>query len=337
MSFDLDLNALSEELTRITTDKKPGAVKKTGTMLDKFVKMTKGDGYVTVRLLPSLPGRSLPYCACRVHNLGTPEKAKNFYCGKTLEGRRWVGDCFFCDYYNYLYKEADKYRAAGNAELADQFVAKAQFIKPQGKYYYNAVVRSSNPTTGQSESDGVLIYSCGIMIHNMILEAVLGNKQMDKEPKGNVFHPVNGRDFKIVKKMKPGGKFPDYAGCEWKDPSPLQRDESLAKQWLENMNDVFSLRNVLSADDMKKQIRIFEGKEKDPRNQFDASFLEEAAFNAHPTTSVSFNTQTASAPAPRVAQAAAAHVPEVHDVGDEEMVDDDFTRKVRSALGDTEL
>jgi hypothetical protein len=206
-NYDLDMSALGEELTRITTDKKPGAVKKTGTMLDKFVKMPKGDGYVTIRMLPSLPGQKLPYAACRVHNLGTPERAKNFYCGRTLENRRWVGDCFFCEYYNYLYKEADKARAQGNGELADQFVARAQFIKPQEKYYYNAVVRSSNPVTGQSEDDGVLIYSCGIMIHNMVLEAVLGNAQMDKDARGNVFHPLTGCDFKIVKKMKPGGKF----------------------------------------------------------------------------------------------------------------------------------
>ncbi len=206
MNYDLDMSALNDELTRVTTDKKPGAIKKTGSILDKFVKMPKGDGYVTIRLLPPASGQKFPWVACRVHNLGTAEKANNRYCGRVLKDRRCVGDCFFCDYYNYLYKEADKARAAGDTKKADLLVAKAAFMKPQEKYYFNAIVRGSNPPTGQSEADGVLIYSCGVTIYNNILEACAGNKEMDKEPKGNVFHPVTGRDFKIVKKMKPGGK-----------------------------------------------------------------------------------------------------------------------------------
>jgi hypothetical protein len=83
---------------------------------------------------------------------------------------------------------------------------------------------------------------------------------------------------------------------------------------------------------MKKQIRIFEGKEKDPRSQFDASFLDEANFNSHPTSSANFNT-TSAPPASRVPVNSPV-VPEVHDVGDGELVDDDFTRSVRAAIGD---
>lgn len=329
MSFDLDMSALNEELTRVTTDKKPGAIKKTGSILDKFVKMPKGDGYVTIRLLPPASGQKLPWVACRVHNLGTPEKAKNLYCGKRLENRRWVGECFFCDYYNHLYKEADKSRAAGNGERADDLVAKARFIKHQEKYYFNAIVRSSNPATGQTEADGVLIYSCGIMIYNNILEAVAGNKEMDKEPKGNVFHPKNGRDFKIVKKMKPGGQFPDYSGSEWKDVSVLSKSEDKISDWLNNMNDLYALRTVLSTEDMKKQIRIYEGLDKDPRNQFDTSFLEEESFNSHPTVSVNLTPAKTEV----VKNVPVPAVPDVQDVGEELLVDDDFTRSVRASIG----
>jgi hypothetical protein len=334
MSFDLDMSAIGEELTRVTTDKKPGAIKKTGTFMDKVVKMPKQDGYVTIRLLPPGSGQKLPWFACRVHNLGTPEKANNLYCGRVLQDRRWVGDCFFCDYYNHLYKEADKARASGNVDKADDLVAKAKFIKPQEKYYFNAIVRGSNPSTGQTEADGVLIYNCGVTIYNNILEAVAGNKEMDKEPKGNVFHPKTGRDFKIVKKMKPGGQFPDYSGSEWKDVSVLSKDEEKINGWLNNMNDLYALRTVLSTEDMKKQIRIFEGKEKDPRNQFDASFLEEQAHAAHPTTSVNFHSNPApTAPVASKVVNNVPNVPDVTDVSDEPLVDDDFTRSVRNALG----
>jgi hypothetical protein len=327
MSFDFDMSALQEEFTRVTVDKKPGAPKKTGTFLDKFVKMPQKDGYVTLRLLPPLTGQKLPYAACRVHNLGTPEKANNHYCGRTLQGRKWVGDCFYCDYYNHLYRLRDAAKNAGNDELAAQLEAKAQFIKPQEKYYYNAIVKGSNPPTGQTEDDGPLIYSCGITLHTFILEAVLGNKEMDKEPKGNVFHPKNGRDLKIVKKMKPGGKFPDYSGSEWKDISVLSKDDAKIQQWLNSLNDVFALKKVLPIEEMKKAIRIFEGKEQDPRKTFDASFLDDNGSVVDHSVSVSVPANVPSSkPAPMVEP--------VMDISDEDsLVDPDFANTVRAALG----
>jgi hypothetical protein len=329
MNFDFDMSALNEEFQRVTTDKKPGAVKKTGTMLDKFVKMPKGDGYVSLRLLPPLTGQKLPYAACRVHNMGTPERASNLYCGRTLQGRKWVGDCFLCEYYNHLYRLADAARAKGDETLADQLVAKAQFIKPQEKYYYNAIVKSSNPPTGQTEDDGPLIYSCGVTLHTFILEAVLGNKEMDKDPKGNVFHPKVGRDLKIVKKMKPGGKFPDYSGCEWKDVSVLSKDDAKIQTWLSNLNDVFALRKVLQVDEMQRAIRIFEGKETDPRKSFDASFLDaDSKVSVVVPDNVPVSTRQVQNAATQV------QIPDVDD-GDN-LVDDDFANSVRAAIGATE-
>lgn len=334
MEFDLDMSALNEELRRVTTDKKPGAVKKTGTYLDKFVKMPKGDGYVTLRLLPPLPGQKLPFASCRVHNMGTPEKANNLYCGRTSQGGKWVGDCFLCEYYNHLYRLADAARAKGEENLADQLVAKAQFIKPQEKYYYNAIVKNSNPPTGQTEEDGPLIYSCGVTLHAFILEAVMGNKEMDKDSKGNVFHPQKGRNLQVVKKMKPGGKFPDYSGCEWKDVSLLSKDESKVQNWLANLNDVFALKKVVSVEEMKRAIRIFEGKETDPRKTFDASFLEDSGSGS---VSVSVPASVPTARQSQVAKSPAQtqiHIPDMDDGAD--LVDDDFANNVRAALGASE-
>lgn len=325
MDCDFDLSALNDELQRITTDRKPGAPRKTGGAYDKYVKMPKGDGYVTIRLLPKMDGQKFPFSAHQIHNLGDKEKPNNLFCGKTLENRRWVGSCFLCDYYYYLYRQADEARAKGNVVLADQLVAKAKFMKPQEKYNYNAIVRSSNPPTGQTEEDGPLIYQCGSTIHGFILEAVLGNKEMDKEPKGNVFHIEKGRDLKIVKKMKPGGQYPDYSGSEWKDVSLLSKDEAKVQKWLAGMNDIFNLRKVLSLEEMQRAVRIYEGKETDPRKKFDASFLED---DNSVSVSVPANVPS-SKPAVKVDMGTT--VPDIDDGAD--LVDDDFANGVRAAIG----
>ncbi len=342
-SYDFDMSALQEEFTRVTVDKKPGATKKTGTFLDKIVKMPKGSGYVTLRLLPPLAGFKLPYAACRVHNLATmedrlqkPPRANNLYCGRQLQGRKWVGDCFFCDYYNHLYRLADKAKAEGNEDLVKQLVAKAQAIKPQEKYYYNAIVLDSNPSTGQSPADGPLIYSCGIQIHTRILEAVLGNKEMNKKPKGNVFHPVNGRNLKIVKEMKPGGQFPDYSGSEWEDPCPLSEDDTLVQKWLGSLNDVHALRKVLAVEEMKRAIRVFEGIEVDPRKTFDTSFLNEGSDDSdHVSVSVPAGVPAAAThvnhTAPKAQPSVTPALPDVN-VEDDPLVDDEFANNVRAAL-----
>lgn len=322
---DIDTSALQEDFTRVTTDKKPGNNKKSGSYLDKYLKMPERDGYVTVRLLPALPGFKLPYAACCIHNLAPLEdrkdkKSKNLYCGRTLQGGRWVGDCEFHGYYGHLYRLKDKADDEGDTDLVEQLVAKAKAIKAQEKYYYNAmVIESSN--TDQSIDDGPLIYSCGITIHTLILEAVLGNKELGKKPKGNVFHPKTGRNLKIVKKMKPGGQFPDYSGTEWEDPSPLSNDDALIQKWLSGMNDVHSLRKVLSVEEMQREIRIFEGLETDSRKSFDTSFLNP---NAVKPVSVSV---------PAAVPTSTVTTKLVADVDDEPEVDEEFARQVANAIG----
>lgn len=337
-AFDFDMSALQEELTRVTVDKKPGAPRKFGNFMDRLVKMPEKDGYVTIRLLPPLTGHKLPYAACRVHNLVTEEdkankKANNLYCGRTLQGRKWVGDCFICEYYNHLYKLADAAKLKGNMDLYDQLVAKAKAIKPQEKYYYNAIVLESYPATGQTAADGPLIYSCGITIHTRILEAVLGNKEFNKKPKGNVFHPKTGRNLKIVKAMKPGGQFPDYNGSEWEDVSPLSEDDNQIQKWLDSMNDVHALRKVLATEEMKRAIRIFEGYEQDAKKTFDTSFLNDSSTAA----SVSVPTMDFKA-APKTQVAASKNAPTIMapvddvDVDEDVHVDPAFAENVRNAL-----
>lgn len=341
MNFDVDfdMSALQDELQRVTVDKKPGAVKKFGNFLDKTVKMPQKDGFVTIRLLPSLPGKKLPYASCRIHNLATfeereqkPPKTRNEYCGRSLQGKQWVGDCFYCDYYSHLYRQSDKYKNT-DEDLAKQFVAKAKAIKPLEKYYYNAIVLDSNPPTGQTPEDGPLIYSCGITLHAKILEAVLGNKEMKKKSKGNVFHPQTGRNLKIEKVMKPGGMFPDYSGTEWEDVSALTEDSALLEKWIANMNDVFSLCKVHPIDHMKKMLRIFEGKEIDTKKSFDASFLgDDDEVNTRVSISIpdSILDVTSSRVTTTVAPQQSVNI---DPVDDDPLVDPAFAANIANALG----
>src|SRR5215469_16328072 len=113
MNYDnFDVSAMEEEFARVTTPKNvPGAPRKYGNFLDKIVKMPKGDGYVTLRLLPPFPGQKLPYASCCIHNLapleerfGDAPRAKNLYCGRELQGDKWVGPCLYHDFYNHLYR-----------------------------------------------------------------------------------------------------------------------------------------------------------------------------------------------------------------------------------------
>jgi len=329
-NYDLDMSELSGEFSRVTEDKKPGAPRKTGTFLDKLVKMPQKDGYVTVRLLPPAPGQKLPYCATRVHNLGTKEKANNVHCARNLVNRKWIGepgnDCLACGTYSHFWKLADAAEKDGRHAEAEQWRAKARFIKPQERYYYNGVVLDSNPATGQTLADGVLIYSCGITMHTKILEAILGNKQMNKKPKGNIMHPKTGRNLKIVKVMKPGSTYPEYSGSEIEDPSPLSEDDKLIAQLLANLNDLQALRIVLSSEEMKHQIRVYEGLEQDTRMSFDASFL--SANGSAPKVQVAVPTLPPALPKRSV------DVPVVQDVDEDPNwgVDDDFINSVKSAV-----
>jgi len=329
-NFDFDYSALQGELTRVTVDKKPGAPRKFGNFMDNLVKMPKEDGYVTIRLLPPLSGQKFPYAACKVHNLATFEerqakRAKNLYCGRSLKDSSWVGNCFYCDYYSHLYRLSDAAKAKGDTELQEQYVAKAKAIKGQEKFYYNAMVLESYPDTKQSLEDGPLIYSCGIQIQTMIMEAVFGNKKFNKKPKGKIFHPLEGRNLKIVKSTPSGGGFPNYNGSEWEDQSKLSEDTALIEKWLNNMHNVFDLCKVQSVDEMKHAIRVFEGIEQDAKKTFDASFLTDSP----PSVSV-----PVTAPVIKAAPPVQQHVPSaIEEINDEDIaVDPDFASAVQAAL-----
>src|ERR1017187_1363652 len=97
---ELDFSELAGEATRLTTDPQ------NRDFLKNFVKMPAQSGAVTVCILSALPDRNPVtefYCSTRTHRLGQ----KNIHCPCKFANGKWAGACPICDYYRWLYSEAD--------------------------------------------------------------------------------------------------------------------------------------------------------------------------------------------------------------------------------------
>lgn len=311
---ELDMSELNFERNRLTPGKQQD-------YLANFVKLTEEDGYVIVRLLPPRKGGKL-YCATRTHKMN----GRNIHCPRTLDlaTGKWKGDCPICDYYNYLWRQVDDLTKRGQLAEAAAIRAKARSIKPVERYYYNCIVRKSNPNVGQTPKNGPLILSIGKQLHTRIVKAIVGDKELDLEPLGNVTHPISGRDFKIIKKIvhSDGQKFPNYNESVFtQSPSILGTDEEVA-EWLEKLHDIMALRKLIAKEDMQREIRIFEGVEQDPRSAFDTSLLDPSG---QPTQSV---VREHVAEKPKAPASVAAPSVDVMDLPDD-MPEDDFIKELR--------
>ena len=262
--MSLDIQELIQENERLNTQ--PG-----GGFLDNFVKMPDGNGVVVVRLLPPAPkgafGREKNpfYQATRVHKLN----GRNYQCLKTLEDKRWVGDCPVCRYYNWLWQESDKQ----SPDLAEQTQNNARAIKPIERYYYNVLVRQQVNANGEVETNvGPKILSVGKTLHKRIIVAIVGDKELNEDPLGDVTDLKNGRDFKIIKTMRQSGRntFPNYSDSKFLDVSPLG-DPDQVKEWLANLHDLGALREngLLEYEPLKHQLKVHLGLEKDEDSDFD--------------------------------------------------------------------
>src|SRR4051812_40493278 len=123
--LDFDMSELNQELVRLTTDPKQG----NNNFLKNFVMMPKGSGVVQVRILPGVPDATgktrLFYSQTRTHKLTD----RNIHCPKVFQGGKWVGKCPICEYYSWLYQQADK-----GAADAEALKAEAKSIKPVERY-----------------------------------------------------------------------------------------------------------------------------------------------------------------------------------------------------------
>jgi hypothetical protein len=267
--FDkLDISEMSEEFDRLT--KKDG-----GSVLDKFVMMPR-EGPITVRLLPkaNLNGEKRPFfCATRLHKLEIPgdKFPKNIHCTRVIKmmygKKRWVDEnqndpCPICrmgdDIWNRI-RAAEK-QGARKQEI-DELKKEAGQYRATERYYYNCIIRQvTNPKTGEVERNvGPKILSVGRQIHDLIIRYICGDKENDEPALGDVSDPDNGRDFKIVKRIKPGpDQFPEYVGSRFLEPSSLGTPEQVRK-WVAELHDLPSLRRIVSHDDIKADLARFLG------------------------------------------------------------------------------
>jgi hypothetical protein len=229
--------------------------------LENFVKMPEKDGFVTVRLLPRAKGKKF-YCATRTHRISN----RNVHCPRELNNRdgnkRWEdldpkSPCPICKYYSELWKQAEQKEGKEAEDLKNE----ARKIKPIERYYYNVIVRQQVNKNGELEKNvGPKILSVGKILHQKIIRAIVGDKDNDEKPLGDVSDPKVGRDFKIVKRMRGVGNsvYASYDDSKFLDPSPLGDKEQVEK-WIANLHELSSLRSLKSHDDIKLQLKKYLG------------------------------------------------------------------------------
>lgn len=251
--MSLDLNDLMEESKRLSEGN--------ADFLSNFVKFPEGAGSVQLRILGPAPAdmfgrpKSPLYQYTRTHRVN----GKSLHCLKSMEGRKWVGDCPVCRYYSWLWQESEK--AGVSAEEAAKLQAQARSIKPIERYYYNVIVRKEvDEKTGDVKTDvGPKILSIGKTLHQFIVDSILGNAERSIDKLDDVTHVKTGRDLKIIKQIRQSGRdsFPNYDSSKFLDVSAVDPDQH--KIWMAGVHDLVSLRSVLSEAEAKKELKIHLG------------------------------------------------------------------------------
>jgi hypothetical protein len=291
MSLDyeaLDMNEIMNEAKRVTEE--PGAGAGNSDYLEKFVRLPERDGFVLLRILPRKKGTNI-FCATRVHTLNNPttRTKKTYHCPRNLvktdRGDRWQGDCIICKYYNDLWQQSEQLSGKAQEDLQNQ----ARAIKPVERYYYNVVVRSEKDKDGNVKKNvGPKIYSCGKTVHAKIVRAIVGDATAGEKPLGDVTHPTNGRDFRVVKKVVKGGggaEYPNYDNSKFEDAAPAGSPEEL-KYWLENLHDLQALRLLKTPDELKHALKVHLGmvKEGEAANDDLAEFRPQSQASSKPVS-----------------------------------------------------
>lgn len=253
------------------SDKKPN---QNPDWMEKFVKMPREDGALTVRMLGPTHGLKMPFVQTRLHSLIIGGKKRSYHCPNELvkEGNRtyWkrVDDvCPICDHYAWLWAQAEK--AGGReAKAAQPYITKARAVKPYERFYYNAIVRDDPSQVG------VKVLSIGVNLQKLIIQGAAGNPKIKSlKALGNVWDTSGktGRDFMIV--VETQGDYPNYNRSVFLDPSPLGTDEEI-ELWMSQAHDLRELRIVKTYDELKHLYRVHLGLEADTSSDFDPSDFE---------------------------------------------------------------
>jgi len=266
----LDLAQMVSEYERVSAESSSGSNED---YLEKFVRLPEKQGNIVMRFMPIKKGQKF-FCCTRVHTLTNPstKRKRAYHCKRELvqtdRGPKWMGDCIICKYYSDLWQKSEALSGKAQEELQNQ----ARAIKPVERYYYNVIVRQQKNKDGAVESNvGPKIYSCGKSQHAKITRAIVGDEVAGEKPLGDITHPINGRDFKVVKKIVKGGggmEYPNYDDSKFDEPSPLGTKEEISK-WLEATHELQSLRVVKSADELKQALRVHLGMVKEDESKTD--------------------------------------------------------------------
>lgn len=244
---NLDLNELMADAARLDN---PG-----NDFYANFVGFPKGDGYVRVRLLPPKKGHKF-YCATRTHKVN----GKNHHCPRELiikDGKSFWADpdpkkpCPICCMVNDIWKEIRATNEPKDGPLHKQ----ASAIRAQERYYFNCYARVHYNRDGEQEKNvGPKILSIGKQLFQRVMRALFGDDKTDEKPLGNIADLNNGRDFKIVKRMKPGDEYPEYTDSKFEDPSILG-DPDLVAKVLSGLHDLSPLRRPAEFDVLKLELK----------------------------------------------------------------------------------
>jgi len=259
-----------------------------GNFLDQFVPMpqvTPGQtGSVVVRILPPVKGGKL-YQYNRIHSVN----GRKLHCPRPLVNGKWDRNvpCPLCDYYNALWRQADKLDDQGHRDEADKCKTEARSIKPIERYYYNAVVRKLVLDGVEKNNVGPRIFSIGKTLHKMIIRAIVGDD--NEEALGDITNIKTGYDFVIKKELRGtgGNSYPNYDRSTFsRDPSPLGDKETI-ENVVGNMHDLTKFRNIKPYEEMEKELAIHRGLIADDSESFNINSFDSKFGSSEPSTSVS--------------------------------------------------
>lgn len=242
----LNIAKLKEEAERLKGNKTTG----NNSFLDNIVLMPEGSGIVSVRILPGKSEDELPFVATRIHKIND----RNYHCSRVLTGDMWRGDCPLCSLYNHLWKEADQLTASGNIREAEKKKNEARALKPNERYYYNAIVIGK-------EEEGPKILSVGKRLHKKIITAIFGDTELGEDSLGDITDRTTGRNLKIVKEVTPGAEFPNYDRSQFASQSTTVGTSAQYNSWMDTLHDLTTLRAVKSFEEMEKEVKIYLGLE----------------------------------------------------------------------------
>lgn len=311
----LDLNEIQQEDSRVNAEQ-------SASYLDNFVAMPKPkpgqSAIVTVRILPPLRGKKL-FQYTRIHNIN----GRKVHDPKRLDHGKWDKTPNpIVDYYNSLWREADKAESTGKSGDAESFKNEARSIKPIERYYYNVIVRKMTDSEGNVLNNvGPKILSVGKTVHKMIVRAIVGDET--EQALGDVTNPATGYDFNIKVEMRGTGNeaYPNYDRSAFaRDPSPLGSPEDV-KGWIEHMHDLDALHHVVPYDQLEKELAIHRGLIEDVESdQFNTASFDAKYSNNKTSTSTEVVNKTTTTPAVESS---------VEEIEDEVVNDIDFLKQMQ--------